>query len=123
MKRSIKNEKEFCVRCQEKNSNRCQRLVYKIIEGNLVRNLSLCGEDLKAGHWTQWASLEDCRGLRTVESYSCAHGYQGQSRRCVRELGGRLCQDGEGRDVTENVEFRSVKCFKGPCPGIYTHEL
>ena len=73
------------MRCLE-NSNRCQRLTYKMMADNSRRNISLC-TDIVDGTWTEWTDLEACMGGEKVdglEGFQCGEGYKTQQRKCKR---------------------------------------
>ena len=105
------------MRCLE-NSNRCQRLTYKMMADNSDRNISLCTE-IRDGSWSSWTEVEECRGLEKVEGlrkYRCGEGYKTSERTCNRTLGGKFCQI-NGEEYRGILERRSVSCHSGDCPG------
>ena len=66
--------------------------------------------------WLDWEDVEHCNSVRKVEGSPCGLGYKGQWRKCDRSLGGKYCQD-NGKEVKEDVLYRTTKCQLAECPG------
>ena len=71
---------------------------------------------MKDGIWLGWKDeAPGCQMIRD-EGFPCGPGYKGQKRKCERSLGGKYCQE-NGKDVKEDVLYRTTKCDMGKCPG------
>ena len=81
-----------------------------------MRNLTRCAV-VEAGAWNSWEDSEGCKGGHSVEGHLCGFGRQVQTRTCRRSLGGKYCQDDEGNEMTHDIQFKSVECPIGICPG------
>ena len=72
---SINQETEFCIRSVVE-TNRGQRLTYRLIADNWERNLTFCQEIID-GTWSNWSNLGECRGTQKVEGveeFRCGEG-------------------------------------------------
>ena len=87
-----------------------------MIQENSVRNLTRCAM-IEDGAWAGWEDSEGCKGGQTVEGIQCGFGRQVRRRICRRTLGGKYCQDDEGNEMKHDVNYKSVECMRGTCPG------
>ena len=107
----------ICISCTDENSNRCQRIVKKLLTDPNNRNLTQCGEG-RNGEWSDWEETEDCEMIEEViQGNKCGRGFNHRNRTCMgRTYGGRHCQV-LGKDVPEGVGYDTFMCIGTACPG------
>ena len=57
-------------------TNRCQRLTYRMIADNRERNLTVC-QAIIDGRWSDWSDLGECKGTQKIEDvggFRCGEG-------------------------------------------------
>ena len=81
-----------------------------------MRNLTRCAM-IEDGAWAGWEDSEGCKGGQTVGGIQCGFGRQVRRRTCRRTLGGKYCQDDEGKEMKHDDQYKSVECRRGTCPG------